>query len=170
VAPSIRADSVPEALIDTLPADKCGRGLTPERGTAFTLGSMEATEFLTIGRLADVAGVHPETVRYYERRGLLREPPRSPGGYRQYGPDDVWRLQFIGRAKALGFTLAEVGALLAEGAVGDPEAVRDLARRKVAALEERQRELADVQGRLLRLLDICAEPGSDDCAALRVTN
>ena len=129
---------------------------------------MAQTEVLTIGQLADVAGVHPETIRYYERRGLLREPPRSPGGYRQYGPGDLWRLRFIGRAKALGFTLAEVGALLVDGASGDPEAVRDLARRKMAALETRQRELAEVQGRLSRLLDICAEPDSDDCAALRV--
>jgi MerR family transcriptional regulator, mercuric resistance operon regulatory protein len=131
---------------------------------------MEAPEVLTIGRLADEAGVHPETIRYYERRGLLREPSRSPGGYRQYGPADVWRLQFIGRAKALGFTLAEVAELLADGAVADPEIVRLLARRKVAALEARQRELADVQVRLSRLLDVCADPGSDDCAALRLTD
>ncbi len=131
---------------------------------------MEATGVLTIGRLAEVAGVHRETIRYYERRGLLREPPRSPGGYRQYGADDVWRLQLIGRAKALGFTLAEVGELLADGAVGDPEAVRVLARRKATALEERQRELTDVRARLSQLLDICADPRSDDCAALRVTD
>jgi MerR family mercuric resistance operon transcriptional regulator len=131
---------------------------------------MEVTDVLTIGQLADAAGVHTETIRYYERRGLLPEPPRSPAGYRQYGPGDLWRLQFIGRAKALGFTLSEVAALVADGAVGDPEAVRLLARRKVAALEDRQRELADVQARLARLLDICADPGSDDCGALRVTN
>lgn len=129
---------------------------------------MESKQVLTIGRLAEVAGVHTETIRYYERRGLMPEPPRSPGGYRQYGPDDVWRLEFIGRAKALGFTLSEVGELLSEGATRDAEAVRVLARRKAAALEERQRELAGVQERLSRLLDICADPRSDDCAALRV--
>jgi MerR family transcriptional regulator, copper efflux regulator len=69
-------------------------------------------EVLSIGQLAEAAGVHIETIRYYERRGLLPEPPRSAAGYRQYGPDDLWRLEFVGRAKTLGFTLTEVGELL----------------------------------------------------------
>ena len=60
---------------------------------------------LTIGQLAEAAGVHLETVRYYERRGLLPEPPRSAAGYRLYGLDDVDRLRLITRAKALGFTV-----------------------------------------------------------------
>jgi DNA-binding transcriptional MerR regulator len=124
---------------------------------------------LTIGQLAEAAGVHVETIRYYERRGLLPEPPRTAGGYRQYGPDDLWRLEFVGRAKSLGFTLAEVGDLLSDGVRGDPGTVRSMVRRKLRAIDDRQRELAQVRARLARLADICADPDSDDCRALRVT-
>ena len=63
---------------------------------------------LTISRLAEQAGVHIETIRYYERRGLLAPPPRTEAGYRQYSAGDVWRLEFIQRAKQLGFTLNEI--------------------------------------------------------------
>jgi DNA-binding transcriptional MerR regulator len=127
-------------------------------------------EVLSIGQLADAAGVHIETIRYYERRGLLPEPPRTASGYRQYGAADLWRLEFVGRAKALGFTLTEVGELLAEGVRGDPTSVRTMVQRKLEATEERQRELARVRARLERLVDICANPESDDCGALRVTS
>jgi MerR family mercuric resistance operon transcriptional regulator len=65
-----------------------------------------AVETLTIGQLAREAGVNIETIRYYERRRLLQEPPRTSSGYRQYSSTDLWRLQFITRAKQLGFTLA----------------------------------------------------------------
>src|SRR5690606_41426823 len=66
-----------------------------------------------IGQLARQAGVPIDTVRYYERQGLMPEPPRSASGYRQYGPDDVTRLAFIRRAKTLGFTLGGIGELMA---------------------------------------------------------
>ncbi|HEY6474183.1 MAG TPA: MerR family transcriptional regulator [Acidimicrobiales bacterium] len=124
---------------------------------------------LSIGQLAEAAGVHVETIRYYERRGLLPEPPRSAGGYRQYGPDDLWRLEFVGRAKALGFTLTEVGELLQEDTRNDVGSVRAIVLRKLEAIEARQRELAGVRVRLERLADICADPDSDDCGALRLT-
>ncbi|HEY1650850.1 MAG TPA: MerR family transcriptional regulator [Acidimicrobiales bacterium] len=127
-------------------------------------------EVLSIGQLAEAAGVHIETIRYYERRGLLPEPPRTAGGYRQYGAHDLWRLEFVGRAKALGFTLTEVGELLSEGVRGDPGSVRTMVQRKLGAIEERQRELARVRARLARLVDICADPDSADCGALRVTS
>lgn len=127
-------------------------------------------EALSIGQLAEAAGVHIETIRYYERRGLLPEPPRTSSGYRQYGPDDLWRLEFIGRAKALGFTLTEVGELLSDGTRDDPISVRVMVQRKLEAIEERQRELAGVRTRLARLADICADPDSEDCGALRVTS
>jgi DNA-binding transcriptional MerR regulator len=123
---------------------------------------------LSIGRLAEAAGVHIETIRYYERRGLLPEPPRTAAGYRQYGPDDLWRLEFVGRAKALGFTLSEVGELLNEGVRSDASSVRTIVQLKLEAIEARQRELAGVRARLARLVDICADPDSDDCRALRV--
>lgn len=67
---------------------------------------------LTIGKVAKAAGLGVETVRFYERQGLIAEPARSDSGYRQYGPETIRRLQFIVRAKALGFTLQEIGDLL----------------------------------------------------------
>ncbi len=73
---------------------------------------MTKTETLTIGQLAASAGVGRETIRYYERKGLLEEPPRSAAGYRHYPPDVPRRLRFICRAQELGFTLAEISGLL----------------------------------------------------------
>ena len=122
----------------------------------------------TIGRLAATAGVHVETVRYYERRGLLEQPAAPPGGgYRTYSDDDLWRLQFIARAKSLGFTLAEIGTLLAAGSA---TAVQAAAAAKLAAVRDQQEELAAVRSRLERLLDVCGSAGGvDDCAGLFVT-
>jgi DNA-binding transcriptional MerR regulator len=125
-------------------------------------------ESLTIGQLAHEAGVHVETVRYYERRGLLRQPPRTPAGYRQYCAADLWRLQFIARAKQLGFTLAEVARLASDHDGDTADAVLGAAREKLRALDERQRELDETRVRLARLIDICEDPTSEDCLALRV--
>ena len=129
---------------------------------------------MTIGQLADAAGVNLETVRYYERRGLLAEPPRTPAGYRQYGPAELWRLQLIGRAKRLGFTLAEIGELLDAGA-GDggpdaPDADRVLAaaRARIEAVDRTVRELADQRVRLEQLIGVCTEGPAADCSALRL--
>ena len=72
---------------------------------------------LKIGQLARAAGVNVETIRYYERRGLLPEPPRTRSGYREYPESDVARLGFIRRAQELGFTLKEVKELIREGNV-----------------------------------------------------
>ncbi|GLS17822.1 MerR family transcriptional regulator [Labrys miyagiensis] len=68
---------------------------------------------LTTGKLADAAGVHLETVRYYERIGLMPEPGRTGGGYRSYGTEHVRRLSFIRRARELGFSIDEIRTLLA---------------------------------------------------------
>lgn len=140
----------------------------------------------TIGRLAAAAGVHVETVRYYERRGLIDPPPRSASGYRQYGADDLWRLELISRGKKLGFTLAEIADLIAgpraegPGADTDPALVgatgpagsagRVLARAqaKLAAIDERQRELAGQRCRLEQLTELCRTGAAADCVALRV--
>jgi DNA-binding transcriptional MerR regulator len=135
----------------------------------------------TISQLAHEAGVHVETIRYYERRGLLREPPRTPAGYRQYAATDLGRLQFIARAKQLGFTLAEVVRLAGDGDDSDDtdagsasadsdsaDSVLRAARAKLRALDEQQRELDETRVRLSRLIDICEDPTSEDCVALRV--
>jgi DNA-binding transcriptional MerR regulator len=138
-------------------------------------------ESFTISQLAHEAGVHVETIRYYERRGLLREPPRTPAGYRQYAATDLGRLQFIARAKQLGFTLAEVVRLAGDGDDSDDtdagsasadsdsaDSVLRAARAKLRALDEQQRELDETRVRLSRLIDICEDPTSEDCVALRV--
>jgi DNA-binding transcriptional MerR regulator len=163
--------------------------LTLERGTGHTLGGVEARaeqhedttgtgDVFSIGQLADAAGVNVETVRYYERRGLLPEPLRTPAGYRQYGQADLGRLAFIARAKSLGFTLAEVSELLTQPrpAVGPgtgPEdgdlPVLELARRKLLTIEARRDELDQTEARLRRLLDICADPANEDCRGLVIT-
>jgi MerR family mercuric resistance operon transcriptional regulator len=74
---------------------------------------MSKDETLTVGALAGAAGVGRETVRFYERKGLIDEPPRTPAGYRRYPQDTVQRLRFIRRAQELGFTLGEIADLLA---------------------------------------------------------
>jgi DNA-binding transcriptional MerR regulator len=126
----------------------------------------------TIGKLAEAAGVHVETIRYYERRGLLAPPPRSTSGYRQYSPDDLWRLQFIARGKRLGFTLAEIASVMSPpspAAPASPQRVLEAARAKIAAIDERQRELARTRCRLQQLAELCEHGADADCLALRVT-
>lgn len=103
-----------------------------------------ATE-LTIGKLTDAAGVNIETIRYYQRRGLLDEPPKPPGGHRRYAPEQTKRLRFIKRAQALGFTLDEVGALLTLDAACACGETRALAVRKLGLSQRPQ--LGDGSGR-----------------------
>ncbi len=111
-----------------------------------------------IGELADASGVGVETVRFYEREGLLPEPPRTGGGYRVYDADAVRRVRFILRAKELGFTLAETKELL-ELRVADPDAcgeVEATARAKIADVEGRIRELERIRAVLSDLVRACA--------------
>jgi Hg(II)-responsive transcriptional regulator len=101
---------------------------------------------MKIGELAQRAGVSIDTVRYYERQGLLPAPERMASGYRRYDQDDVARLRFIRRAKALGFTLVEIQELLAlSGRRGD-----DMGELKAAANEK----LVDVEAKLAELMRI----------------
>ena len=121
----------------------------------------------TIGRLAEAAGVHLETIRYYERRGLLETPPRTASGYRQYSSADLWRLQFIRRAKELGFTLAEIADMLGSED-RSAASILDATRTKIAAVEAQQRELEALRCRLSQLAQLC-EQGDADCVALQLT-
>ena len=126
-------------------------------------------ETFSIGQLAHHAGVNIETVRYYERRGLLRESPRSTSDYRQYSTIDLRRLQFIARAKQLGFTLAEIASLVGDHDSSETtESVLIMARSKVQELDRHRKELDDARSRLERLIDSCEDPKNEDCAALRV--
>jgi Hg(II)-responsive transcriptional regulator len=116
---------------------------------------------LTIGQLAKQAQVNVETVRYYERRGLLPAPPRRESGYRQYSPQDVAYLQFIRRAKTLGFSLTEIADLLAlwvdpETTCGD---VRAQAERKLTDVDAKIRALKRIKGALTQLVAACNGQG-----------
>ncbi|MBX3693517.1 MerR family DNA-binding protein [Dokdonella sp.] len=121
-----------------------------------------------IGRLAEHAGVGIDTVRYYERAGLLAPAGRSPSGYRQYGEGELRRLRFIRRAQHLGFSLAEIGDLLAIGGQDDIAAVRELARRHLDGIEQRMAELQRMRDALGRLVTACPGHGlAQDCPILR---
>lgn len=121
---------------------------------------------MTIGQLATAAGVHVETVRYYERRGLVPEPGRSESGYRQYTADDLWRLQLIGRAKRLGFTLTEIAELMGDDASVDR--ILAAAHAKIAEVDGAVAHLGEQRTRLTQLVGVCAEGPSADCTALRL--
>lgn len=123
----------------------------------------------TIGRLAEAAGVHVETIRYYERRGLLAPPARSAAGYRLYSDDDLALLQLIARGKGLGFTLTEIGELVESSGARSVAEVLVAAQAKAEALAARQRELAETQRRLRELTRLCADGVEADCVALRVS-
>jgi MerR family mercuric resistance operon transcriptional regulator len=96
----------------------------------------------TIGDVADAAGVGVETVRYYERRGLVPQPKRGMGAYRHYGRDHVHRVRFVKRAQALGFSLEEVATLLKLEDGTDRRSIRRIAS---ARLEETRRRIAGLQ-------------------------
>jgi Hg(II)-responsive transcriptional regulator len=114
-------------------------------------------DLLTIGRLAKAGGVTPETVRYYERRDLLRRPVRNAAGYRLYSEESVRRLRFIKQAQLLGFTLVEIAELLTLRA--DPSGtcaeVRSCAERKMADIDERIAALARVRRALATVAAAC---------------
>jgi MerR family mercuric resistance operon transcriptional regulator len=124
---------------------------------------------MTIGEVAKAAEIGVETVRFYEREGLIAEPPRRRSGYRQYPPDTVRRLRFIRRAKELGFTLSEIGELLDLRV--DPTKscadVRTLARAKMADIEAKMLDLARIQAALAELVRTCRGKGpTSDCPIL----
>ena len=124
---------------------------------------------LTIGKLASAAGVNAQTIRYYERSGLVRAPKRTSAGYRQFGADELRRLLFIRRAQDVGFTLAEIRELLALR-IHDPRSCAAVSRRveaKITATEEKIRELQKLLKSLSRLRASCAaRKRTDDCPVL----
>jgi MerR family transcriptional regulator, copper efflux regulator len=122
-----------------------------------------------IGDLASRAGVGVETIRYYERRGLLPEPERTRAGYREYAEQDVRRMRFILRCKDLGFSLAEIRDLLelrlAPGSGADD--VRRRASAKVAAVEEKIADLQRIRAALRQLIGSCSAHGRpDECTLM----
>lgn len=114
---------------------------------------------MTIGSLAEAAGVNVPTVRYYERRGLLAKPPRTASGYRQYGAGIADRIRFIRRAQELGFTLEEVKELLSLR-VHDPrscDTVAEATRAKLTTVQSKIRELERLGSVLARLATACEQ-------------
>jgi MerR family transcriptional regulator, mercuric resistance operon regulatory protein len=117
---------------------------------------------LTIGGLARAGGVGVETVRFYQRRGLLAEPARA-GGIRRYGASDMRQLRFIRQAQAAGFTLAEIGELLNLDAGEDRARARQLAEQRIAMLDEKIAELQAARQSLSRLAKECGEGRAGPC-------
>ena len=117
---------------------------------------------MTIGKLAAAGGVGVETVRYYQRRGLMPVPP-ADAGIRRYGEADLRRLRFIRSAQAAGFALAEIGELIALDASHDRPRARRLARDRIAALDARIAELTQARAALQRLADDCASANEGPC-------
>jgi MerR family transcriptional regulator, mercuric resistance operon regulatory protein len=128
--------------------------LTWYLGAGFRLVSVRT------GQLARQSGVNVQTLRYYERRGLLQTPPRLPSGYREYAPDAVGVVRFVKRAQELGFSLDEVESLLnlAGGGPANCDKARGLASEKLAELEGKIVSLRAMQGSLRRLVATCEKP------------
>jgi MerR family transcriptional regulator, mercuric resistance operon regulatory protein len=120
---------------------------------------------LTIGELAKKGGVGVETIRYYQRRGLLRTPRRG-GGIRHYGEADLRQLHFIRSAQAAGFTLEQIGELLALDAREDRERARHLAKARIAALDAQIVELQKARDALKRLARDCGATSRGPCPIL----
>ncbi|MFK2904465.1 heavy metal-responsive transcriptional regulator [Dyella ginsengisoli] len=134
---------------------------------------MNTRSSLTIGTVAKRAGVPIDTIRYYEREGLLPEPLRRASGYRSYGEGTVAQLRFIRRAKALGFTLEEIRDLLALSADRQRgvKAVKQRAEERLAAIETRIAELQRVRDGLVELVASCPGHGApEQCPILRALN
>jgi len=116
---------------------------------------------LTIGKLAAAAEVGIDTVRFYERAGLLKRPPRTPAGYRLYAEADAARLRFIRRAKVLGFSLEEVAELLRlNDGKGRRGAVRAVAERRLKEIEQKLAELGRMRDTLRQLVHECHGDGA----------
>lgn len=116
---------------------------------------------LTRGQLARACGVGPETIRFYERQGLIPEAPRSRSGYRRFGESAVNRLRFIRRAKSLGFSLPEIRELLAlqDDPGGDRGRVKQITETKLREIEAKIADLESMRAALADLADQCSGHG-----------
>ncbi|MDP9198768.1 MAG: heavy metal-responsive transcriptional regulator [Pseudomonadota bacterium] len=120
-----------------------------------------------IGQLAKRTGVPIDTIRHYERIGLLRPAARLASGYRRYGDAELKRLRFIRRAKALGFTLDEIDELLALSAGRNVQSIRKAASARLADIERRMKELTRIRESLRQLVAACPGHGrAESCPIL----
>ena len=125
----------------------------------------QQSQFYTIGKLAAAGGVGVETIRFYQRMGLLERPTRE-SGIRRYGSDDLKRLRFIRQAQTAGFTLQEIRELLDLDASEDRARAREFAQSRVAALNRRIAELKSARDALQRLAKECAAGTEGPCPIL----
>jgi MerR family transcriptional regulator, mercuric resistance operon regulatory protein len=125
----------------------------------------QGVQSLTIGKLAAAGGVGVETIRFYQRKGLLEQPTRE-SGIRRYGSEDVRRLRFIRQAQAAGFTLEEIRELLELDASEDRARARELAKSRIAALETKISELETARNALLHLERECSRAERGPCPIL----
>lgn len=131
------------------------------------MSSSTRNDSLSIGKLAQAAAVPIDTIRYYERSGLLPPPSRRASGYRCYDNSAVLRLRFIRRAKQLGFTLADIAELMQLSARQDVQAVKHTAQARLDDLQARIRELQRMRRGLKQLVDHCPGQGrAADCPIL----
>ncbi len=125
----------------------------------------QGAQSLTIGKLAALGGVGVETIRFYQRKGLLETPTRE-SGIRRYGGDDLRRLRFIRQAQTAGFTLEEIRELLELDAGEDRSRARQLANARIQALDARIEELKRARDALKRLAKECGEGATGPCPIL----
>ncbi len=126
---------------------------------------------MTIAKLAAEGGVGVETIRFYQRRGLIETPDRprgagTAGGIRRYGANDVRRLRFIRSAQAAGFTLEQIAELLELDATDDRARARELAGERLEALDARIAELEQARASLRRLAQECGSGSAGPCPIL----
>jgi MerR family mercuric resistance operon transcriptional regulator len=127
------------------------------------------SENLTIGTLAKQGGVNVETIRYYQRRGLLRKPAKPRSGFRQYTSDTVKRVRFVKRAQGLGFTLEEITGLLALDERKACSETRGIAAYKLELIEEKIADLSKMKKALFRLVRACdASSAGAPCPIIHV--
>ena len=120
---------------------------------------------LTIGKLAAAGGVGVETIRFYQRKGLIQQPTRQ-SGIRRYGSEDVRRLRFIKHAQTAGFTLEQIKELLDLDAGEDRSRARELAQARIGALDAKIAELKAARDSLKRLASECSAGSSGPCPIL----
>ena len=123
---------------------------------------------LNIGEAAEAAGVSPKMIRHYEQIGLVPEPPRTEGGYRQYGEREVSVLRFIRQSRRLGFSMDQIAELLGlwSNRHRTSREVKAVAQQHLDALAARMREMAEMQQALQQLVSACHGDDTPDCAIL----
>ena len=125
-----------------------------------------------ITETAREAGVNVQTLRYYERRGLLPQPVRRDSGYREYSRDAVRLVRFIKRAQDLGFSLDEIAELVKLRGVrrGERHRVRSIAERKITDIDQKIAQLQAIRAALAKLVDACHDGGNADCQIIEALN